>query len=348
MKQWLAVGGIAYGLRNSRGWITSSVTLLRQFACGLIGVLALPLFAAAPPAALATNDPLCLVPVIGSGKQGPGTLRMVARLQEIKRKADPRDSAYMSEESAARSRVAKLAATNVHQLASIQIQLALQLLRSGKSADAIQEFDDVHALFQKHGLEVSPADRVFLELQRGIAFLRLGEQENCLLNHNSDSCLFPIEGGGIHKLPRGSRGAIEIFSRLHQAKPNLGARWLLNIAYMTLGEYPAKVPSPLLIPPRVFESDYNLPRFPEAAAAAGLDVDDLAGGCITDDFDGDGLLDVMASAWSLSGQIRFFHNNGNGTFTERTREAGLMGLTGSLNILQTDYNNDGHVDVFML
>ena len=37
-----------------------------------------------------------------------------------------------------------------------------------------------------------------------------------------------------------------------------------------------------------------------------------------------------------------------GSFTERTSEAGLVGETGALNIQQTDYNNDGFLDIWML
>ena len=49
-----------------------------------------------------------------------------------------------------------------------------------------------------------------------------------------------------------------------------------------------------------------------------------------EDFDGDGLLDLMISSSGPMDQLRFFHNNGDGTFTERTREAGLTGETGGL------------------
>jgi len=131
--------------------------------------------------------------------------------------------------------------------------------------------------------------------------------------------------------------------------PNdLSARWLMNLAYMTLGEHPDKVPEKWLIPSKAFASEYDLPRFPDVASQVGLGVDDLAGGCIVDDFDNDGFLDVIASAWGFRGQLRYFHNDGNGRFTERTREAGLMGPHSGLNLQQTDYNNDGFLDVWVL
>ena len=49
-----------------------------------------------------------------------------------------------------------------------------------------------------------------LRFYQALAWLRLGEQENCLTNHNAQSCVFPIRGEGVHKLQKGSRKAIEI------------------------------------------------------------------------------------------------------------------------------------------
>jgi hypothetical protein len=56
----------------------------------------------------------------------------------------------------------------------------------------------------------------------------------------------------------------------------------------------------------------------------------------------------MISAWGAHDQIRYFHNNADGSFTERTKEAGLTGVMGGLNLIQADYNNDGHVDFLLL
>src|SRR6185436_15523866 len=148
-----------------------------------------------------------------------------------------------------------------------------------------------------------------------------------------------------HQLPRGSRGAITLLEEHLQGFPqDLSARWLLNLAHMTLGEYPDRVPKQFLIPPKAFASEYDMHRFPDVAGALGLDVDDLAGGAILDDFDNDGFIDIVSSTWGWSGQLRYFHNDGNGQFSERTREAGLLGLVNGLNIQQTDYNNDGLPD----
>ena len=117
---------------------------------------------------------------------------------------------------------------------------------------------------------------------------------------------------------------------------------------MTLGQWPDQVPARWVIPPERFASEYDIKRFPDVAGPLGLDGGGLAGGVILGDFDGDGFIDVMTSTWDLKGTLRLFHNDGDGTFTERTDEAGLTGFPGGLNIQQTDYDNDGRPDVFVL
>jgi hypothetical protein len=69
---------------------------------------------------------------------------------------------------------------------------------------------------------------------------------------------------------------------------------------------------------------------------------------VLEDFDGDRRLDVLRSAMGFHEQTRFLRNKGDGTFEDRTREAGLTGLTGGLNMVPADYDNDGDVDVLVL
>ncbi len=56
------------------------------------------------------------------------------------------------------------------------------------------------------------------------------------------SCILPISPAAVHTNPTGSRLAIEHFTSTSNAFPDdLEVRWLLNLAHMTLGEYPDKV-----------------------------------------------------------------------------------------------------------
>ena len=80
----------------------------------------------------------------------------------------------------------------------------------------------------------------------------------------------------------------------------------------------------------------------------GLNVMRAAGGVIVDDFENNGLLDVVVSSLNVCDPVRYFHNNGDGTFTDRTAEAGLVEQLGGLNMVQADYNNDGCMDILVL
>jgi hypothetical protein len=167
--------------------------------------------------------------------------------------------------------------------------------------------------------------------------------------HGQKSCVFPIHGSGVHTLTRGAEGAVKAFTGLLEEDPNDDAsRWLLNIAYMQLGKYPQSVPAKWLISADRFNSEYDIGDFLDVAPQAGVAAVGHAGGVILEDFDGDGLLDLMISSSAPMEQLRFFHNNGDGTFSDRTRQAGLTGEVGGLNIVETDYNNDGHPDVLVL
>ena len=295
-----------------------------------------------------TSLTLTLAEPSASKNQPESTRRMIHRLTRIRERADPRSMPFLPDRQISRLQTALTLTTNAQQQLNIRFNLSNQQLQAGKTSDALETIQ----AFEKQLAEVNgklPADAaVELRLRKANAYLRLGEQENCLANHTAASCLFPIESSGHHVLPRGSRSAIPLLTdHLKEFPDDLGIRWLLNIAAMTLGEWPDKVPAPWVIPPKVFDSEYKIPRFPDIAGSLGLDVDDLAGGCILDDFNNDGFLDVMASAWGLDGQLRLFINDGKGSFAETTESAGLIGLVSGVNIQQTDYNNDGWIDVWV-
>jgi hypothetical protein len=226
---------------------------------------------------------------------------------------------------------------------------AFLYLYSGQTRQAIDTLDRIRDGFESVPAELRTVAADEITAALAIAHLRLGEVANCIEVHNPDACLLPIGPAGVHIDQAGSLGAIDHFLAILASEPNdLTTRWLLNIAYMTVGGYPHQVPEEWLIPSSVFESDYEVGRFPDVAHEMGVAAVGLAGGVIVDDMDGDGRLDIVVSSWGLSDQLRYFRNEGDGTFVERTREAGLEGETGGLNIVQTDYDNDGHIDVLIL
>jgi tetratricopeptide (TPR) repeat protein len=194
------------------------------------------------------------------------------------------------------------------------------------------------------------SDRAFdIDEKLGIAQMRRGENENCRDRHNITSCIFPLCPEAQYKRISASEKANRYFVDYLRNKPNdLEVRWLLNLTNMTMGRYPHGVPKQFLIPPSVFNSGEDIGHFIDVAPSLGLNIFDMAGGVIIDDFDNDGLLDVIISSYNASSSLRYFHNNGNGTFTDRAEQAGLLHQLGGLNIIQTDYNNDGWLDILVL
>src|SRR6266571_941984 len=288
-------------------------------------------------------------PAAGSGSaaggRGSGARRMAERLEAITRGLDPTKNMFINSLRAdyLKAGIAK----RPGQRMSLLPLVADELLKAGRTEEAIATAQALLHPSAAYAVEApsSAQSHEFL----GLAYMRLGEQENCVAHHGIDSCLIPIRGSGLHTLPRGSRGAIEEFSRLLEERPDdLGARWLMNIAYMTLGEYPDKVPRKWLIPPATFASEYDIRRFYDIAPKLGLSISGHAGGAIMEDFDGDGLLDVLFSSMGVRDQLRYFHNDGDGSFSDRTEAAGLTGELGGLNIVHADYDNDGHPDVLVL
>ena len=279
-----------------------------------------------------------------------GTQRMAERLEAIAANVDPRANHYANSvrgeyfrDQLEQLRQASPDSPHSKRILMTQFDYANELLLNGQAEAALQELQQLQAVVEQPGV----LHRIKILL--GLAYLRLGEQENCIVHHNVDSCLMPIGGAGVHQIERGSRGAIREFESVLERNPDdLSARWLLTIAYMTLGEYPDRVPPQYLIPPQVFESDYDIKRFRDVAPGLGLDVVGLSGGGIMEDFDADGYYDIMASSWGLRDQVRYFRNNGDGSFTDQTESAGLLGIVGGLNTCLTDYDNNGYSDVLVL
>ena len=219
------------------------------------------------------------------------------------------------------------------------------LLQLGDEKNAIAIFQNLLDKMSMGNLE----QRQLIMKDMAVAYLRSGERMNCIHNHTAESCIFPISKGGEHQDKTGSEKAIELYKTiLTDDRNDLESRWLLNIAYMTTGGYPSEVPPQYLLKIKDDDSTHTVKPFRDVAANLGLNYKCIAGGCIVDDFNNDGYPDIVLSSWSLAEPMRYYRNNANGTFTDVSDSSGLGYLTGGLNIIQTDYNNDGFKDIFVL
>ena len=230
-------------------------------------------------------------------------------------------------------------------LSVTQSTLALLWSSLGHLENAAPLFEEAY----RNASGSEPDQRVLEEAIGSIYLHRASAAEHVGDFPVSSSFLFPTHPGAMHPNPGDLEKAIEYLSRAFRRDPsNLEIRFLLNVAYMTAGTYPSGVPAEALIPPRVFASEEDLGLFVDVAPAAGVAQYGTSGGAIADDFDNDGLIDIVTSQVDDCAPLHFFHNNGDGTFSDRTAQAGLLDQTGGLNIIQADYNNDGCIDLLVL
>lgn len=228
----------------------------------------------------------------------------------------------------------------------LRLRYAEALLNSGSTDKAIME---LHKLKASLSDDVDPGFIYQLNKQLAVSYLRMGEEQNCFDNAAATSCVFPLDEEAVYMDKIGPRFAIDLLEELLDEKgEDLETKWLLNLAYMTVGNYPDSVPSQFLISPDLFTSSKSIGRFRNVASSSGLATTGLSGGVIMDDFNNDGALDIVVSALLWEGQLRYYENNGDGSFTDRTESAGLLGEFGGLNLIQADYNNDGWLDFFVL
>lgn len=281
-----------------------------------------------------------------------GHERMLAALEDVERRTEDKNY-YFGEAVLAQIDDALTMELTHLQRVSLNYQRGGALLRLGRTLEAIETYEYVRdelPSLREHS-DTHNLDEIQKQVNRAlaVAHLRRGETDNCVHCQTGESCILPIAGDGVHTRPSGSRAAITYFERLLEQRPDSVAdRWLLNLAHMTLGSHPSGVPEEYLIPPERFKPEREFPRFPNIAAALDLDVFGLAGGAIVDDFDRDGFLDIVVSDWNPSVSLRYFRNVGDGSFEDRSEQAGFTGLLGGLNLKQADYDNDGDLDILVL
>lgn len=298
-------------------------------------------------ALLLSISPAQLLPV------DPAQARLNELLDEIKERA-PQENPYFGDAKARALRerirdpqILKLPGPTLQTL----MQLGIEEVELNRMDEGIARLQEGYHLAAR--LDVPDTIRGSVIASLGFAYLRLAENENCCAHYAPESCIVPLQGRAIHQHRRGSEQAMRYLREvvdLEGADPYLKLKcaWLINVACMTLGEYPAKVPEGMGIPPTAFRSRIRFPHFPNIAGNLGIDRSNLAGGCIVDDFDGDDDLDLITCSWDSAEPMNYFENKGDGTFRDRSIPSGLHEMMGGLNLVHADYDNDGDLDVLVL
>lgn len=235
-------------------------------------------------------------------------------------------------------------------MAGLMARLGLALVDYGSIEEGIERLNQSYKLYDSLPLPKNTLGELAYAI--GVAHMRLGETENCCANHVAESCIIPFAKSAIHSNRRGSEEAIRFFAQAINTKGVLQktkyrSMWLINLAYMTLGDYPDKVPVEYRIPEKAFETEVQFKKFKNVAPDLGLATDSLAGGVIVEDMDGDNDMDVIVSSWEKSESLRFYENQGSEGFIEKTKITNLNEIPGGLNLTPADYDNDGDIDIYV-
>ncbi len=85
-------------------------------------------------------------------------------------------------------------------------------------------------------------------------------------------------------------------------------------------------------------------------------IETMLGGVAVFDYNNDGLLDIFFTNGAAIPSLkktdpsywnRLYRNNGDGTFTDVTQQAGVQGVGYSMGVAAGDYDNDGYVDLYV-
>jgi ASPIC and UnbV/FG-GAP-like repeat len=218
----------------------------------------------------------------------------------------------------------------------------------GEPEKSYAELEQLRSFVEQDERLAKPALASVIYYQ-GLAAMLRGENDNDVMCRGESSCTLPISPEAVHVNTSGARLAIRHFTEyLDQFPDDLEVCWLLNLARMTLGEYPEGVdPRFRLDLSRFFHSEFDIGKFRDVAHLVGVNRFNQAGGAVMEDFDNDGLLDLAVTSFDSTQAMSYYRNTGNSAFEDRSKEAGVTGQLGGLVCYQADYDNDGWMDLFI-
>lgn len=230
--------------------------------------------------------------------------------------------------------------------------LGREYIFTGKNEEAIRTFEEVKKIYNpraKHEVDYSLwTFEDLLTFYQGLAHFRIGELENCVGMNNDHTCIFPITGNGVHMRRAGSENAIRFFTELLKRNPqHANSRWLLNLGHNTLGSYPDSVPANYLLKPSLLDSEAPAERWLDKAPFMGIHYTSLAGGTIVEDFNNDGKLDIFYSSVSKDQPYKVFLGTNKAKMKDVTGHSKKSAIQPSLDVFSADFNNDGHIDIFL-
>ena len=129
-----------------------------------------------------------------------GNRAMVKLLDSLNQNADPDINYYLSGRRAARMMEKKHNYTNGVDIIKWEAKYCFELLNAGSTEEGIKTLTAMINNYQG-GPEKAlkdPEFKVVFDLL-AVGYLRMGENDNCVSNHNSASCILPLKSKAFHK-----------------------------------------------------------------------------------------------------------------------------------------------------
>jgi hypothetical protein len=180
----------------------------------------------------------------------------------------------------------------------------------------------------------------------GVAWMRTAETVNCVRNGTGESCIVPFGPHAVHLDPTMMASASAAFERALALEPDQpSTRWLNNVTYMARGAWPDGVPPEWRLPEGFLDPEAPSPAWTNVLPDLGITEATLSGGSVIEDFDGDGLPDLLVSTMNARDGMDLYLNEGDGGFCVASDASGVSSIPGLLSFSVADYDNDGDVDV---
>lgn len=280
-------------------------------------------------------------------KESEAAAAIRSELQQICRDLRASDQRFYGEKPLADLKARLAEGVEGEQEVVARTLLGRELLEWGRPTEGIPELEKALQLARQQKIEGTFPLEILGTL--ALSHLQAAEDANCLAHHTAASCLLPVQPEGIHPLPEHARKAGDLYQEFLQQVPRSAvAAWLLNLSRMVTGDFPEGVPEPARLPPRALAEEAPFPRWRDRGAELGVNVVDLAGGAVMDDFDGDGRLDLVTSTADPCDSLKAFRNDGRGGFEDVTKAWGLDAQLGGLNLIHGDSDGDGRLDLLVL
>lgn len=221
------------------------------------------------------------------------------------------------------------------------LTLAIYNIGAGQNDSAIALIERLQG---KRRFADNENEKIFIV--KGLAWHRKAEITNCRKGFQTSSCIYPFTEQTIYKDTNAIMQAIACYNRaLLINNKSYHAMWLLNIAYSTIGYKYAKA-SPFYIDLTKYNVKDTVVSFKNEVLFSD-DFSFLGGNCI-EDLDNDGYTDFFITSYNLRDNVQLFYGNKDGSVIHYTHTAGLDGIVGGGQVLTTDYNNDGLLDLYIV